>query len=118
MGLDMYLTGSHVCTRDGTNRQTAELGYWRKHPNLHGYIVRELAAGIDNCQPVPLEASHIRQIMEAIQGQQLPVTIGFFFGASDGSETEDDLAIFSDALEWLETPQSDATRTVTYQASW
>jgi hypothetical protein len=27
-----------------------EVGYWRKHPDLHGYIVETFADGVDACQ--------------------------------------------------------------------
>ena len=33
--------------------------------------------------------------------RQRPLTTGFFFGASDGTEVEEDLKIFSYALVWL-----------------
>jgi hypothetical protein len=56
MGLDMYLTGEKfLMTRnleeDGfrLRSKTLELGYWRKHPNLHGYIVQTFADGTDEC---------------------------------------------------------------------
>ena len=47
MGLDMYLTGEKFLTRQGTTTEDGypvkerhlALGYWRKHPDLHGFIV-------------------------------------------------------------------------------
>ena len=60
MGLDMYLKGNKFywtnwrepeknLTEEGfkLTEKTLELGYWRKHPNLHGYIVKTFAEGVD-----------------------------------------------------------------------
>jgi hypothetical protein len=54
MGLDMYLKGEKLVMNtsldlreDGfrLSSKTLDLGYWRKHPNLHGYIVQTFADG-------------------------------------------------------------------------
>ena len=45
MGLDMYLG---VRTENGTQ----EVGYWRKANAIHGWFVRELANGVDECQEI------------------------------------------------------------------
>ena len=123
MGLDMYLIGQRCFTRDdGTTRQLIgeryDLGYWRKHPNLHGYIVREFADGIDDCREIVIGELAIRQILAAIREEQLPHTTGFYFGESDGTEKESDLAIFSEALAWLTESDDQARRFVVYCASW
>lgn len=131
MGLDMYLDGDkylalnfdnpeNTPTEDGyrlTNR-TLRLGYWRKHPNLHGYIVNTFADGIDQCQRIDLSENDIEKIIDAVARDDLPHTQGFFFGASDGSEREETLRIFRDALQWLRTPESNVFRSIYYQASW
>lgn len=131
MGLDMYLDGDkylaldfdnpdNTRTEDGyrlTNR-TLRLGYWRKHPNLHGYIVNTFADGIDQCQRIDLSEKDIEKIIDAVARDDLPHTEGFFFGASDGSEREETLRIFRDALQWLRTTESNVFRSIYYQASW
>ena len=129
MGLDMYLTGEKfIMTADGMNPQedgfrlrskTLELGYWRKHPNLHGYIVQTFAGGEDECQTIDL-SDHIRTIIAAVQARDLPDTTGFFFGVSDSSpeRLEEDIAIFENALAWLETDESGVVRFIKYRASW
>jgi hypothetical protein len=126
MGLDMYLTaeiyfmgGGHT----GSYRKKAErfdAGYWRKHPDLHGYIVENFANGEDNCQPIELDKDSIKQIMSAIEGRQLPKTTGFFFGESDNDATQikNDLEIFRKALDWLDAQQQGEWRSIEYQASW
>ncbi len=125
MGLDMYLTGERYFHNRGwppkrgqKKAELIDLGYWRKHPNLHGYIVEQFAGGEDDCRKIDLEADHIRQIIAAIEADQLPETTGFFFGTSDGSEKPLDLQIFREALAWLEEPEDGVWRSITYQASW
>jgi hypothetical protein len=133
MGLDMYLEGRKYIYedwRDGTNNEmeegfrvsgkTYDLGYWRKHPNLHGYIVRTFAEGIDECQDIELDQEALTNIIAAAKSGDLPHTEGFFFGASrqDAEEMERDLAIFTRALLWLQVKEDRSTRSVVYRASW
>jgi hypothetical protein len=120
----MYLTGDRYRT---TSRQRGELkaerydlGYWRKHPNLHGYIVEHFADGRDECQEIDLMPDDLLQIIDAIRGRRLPHTVGFFFGESDDSDEQiaEDIAIFEQAIRWVEAEDPDHWRGVTYQASW
>ena len=129
MGLDMYLTGEKfIMGSSGLNPQedgfrlrskTLELGYWRKHPNLHGYIVQTFAGGKDECQTIDL-SDHIRTIIAAVKARDLPDTTGFFFGVSDSSQEQidQDIAIFERALAWVETDEPGIFRSVRYRASW
>jgi hypothetical protein len=127
----MYLQGEKYFWRDPGKRNSnpredsydvqsniLRLGYWRKHPNLHGYIVNTFAGGVDNCQPIELDEDAIRQIIKAVTSDGLPHTEGFFFGASDGSEKEEDLRILSASLDWLERTEPGVFKSVTYRASW
>lgn len=129
MGLDMYLRGRKQ--QFGEGRQTMdgfevvgfelELGYWRKHPNLHGYIVHEFANDVDECQDIELDAKQIDKILAAISARTLPHTEGFFFGKSDGSDEEiaEDTEVFQKAKAWLEAPTPGYEyRCVFYRASW
>ncbi len=131
MGLDMYLEGEKFYWTDWNNPEnhpsedgyrittkSLRLGYWRKHPNLHGFIVSTFAGGNDNCEPIPLRDADIERIIEAVARDALPHTEGFFFGVSDGTEKDDDLRIFKAALEWLRTGEPLISRTVYYRASW
>jgi len=130
MGLDMYLTGKKFVMNTSINlredgfrlcSKTLELGYWRKHPNLHGYIVQTFAGGKDECQNIDLGVpDHIRTIIAGVKAQQLPHTTGFFFGGSDPSpeRMEEDIAIFERAVAWLQTDEPGIFRSVTYRASW
>lgn len=123
MGLDMYLSGTRfIHNRRDTKHPIVEercrLGYWRKHPSLHGYIVNTFAGGDDDCQPIPLEREDILQILEAVKAERLPFTSGFFFGESDGTEKDADIEIFTEALTWLDASDENAWRSIIYQASW
>jgi hypothetical protein len=79
-----------------------ELHYWRKHPDLHGwmealYYRKGGSAECFNCEPVQIELSDLDDLESAIKGKTLPDTSGFFFGDSDGTEIEDDLKFIADA---------------------
>ena len=100
------------------SRLEVELGYWRKHPNLHGYIVETFAKGVDECQQIDLNEADLKKIIEAITSESLPHTEGFFFGASDGSEKNDDVLTLQKALVWLAAEEKGVTRSVFYRASW
>jgi hypothetical protein len=133
MGLDMNLYGRkrrwlwdgeasmHV---DGfpVNSTTLELdvAYWRKHPNLHGYIVREFAGGVDECQEIELNAGDLKKILAASEADELPHTSGFFFGESGPEDKEPTRKKLEAAIKWLETkdPDERTTREVVYRASW
>lgn len=131
MGLDMYLTGekyfftcpsddARIPREDGfeVRNHILRLGYWRKHPNLHGYIVNTFADGVDNCESVFLDEHGIEDIIAAITAETLPYTEGFFFGATDGTEKGEDLRIFTAALAWLRAEEQGVWKSVHYRASW
>lgn len=138
MGLDMYLRGEKFYwsiwnnpdqekKEDDYSVETVwlRLGYWRKHPNLHGYIVNTFAEGKDECQDIWLDVEHIEQIIQAIKDQNLPHTEGFFFGSSERSDPDElqamidhDVAIFEKALAWLKDKQENMSKSVYYKASW
>jgi hypothetical protein len=128
MGLDMYLNGERYFMdgpppppgKPAFKAEIYQLGYWRKHPNLHGYIVQEFADGKDECQKIPLGEDELIQIMDAVKANELPHTTGFFFAVSEGTaeERQEDLSILQTALEWLRTKDEGIWRSVCYQASW
>jgi len=132
MGLDMFLQGHQYFTnRTQTiddfpvKEMIVELGYWRKHANLHGAIVQTFADGEDNCEPVELNKDDIEKLIEMVKTNVLPHTTGFFFGesAQPGSECyreqfEDDIKQLENALKWYDTKQEGSFRWVTYRASW
>lgn len=123
MGLDMYLEGRKYFHQTWGGDQKEErledgfsvsnvvvrIGYWRKHPDLHGYIVQRFAGGVDDCREIALSAENLIEMIGAVKGKQLPHTTGFFFGASrgDGEEVAKDVKILEAALKWLEASDED-----------
>ena len=139
MGLDMYLTGDAFNIthgghkrpkRDGFDVQTTrlEMGYWRKHRMLHGYIVENFADGVDDCRRIELGEEDLSQIECALREwahspAALPETSGFFFGDEESDEyyrkqTLEDAAKFREARRWLEEKQDGIWKSVEYEASW
>ena len=74
-----------------------ELCYWRKHPDLHGWMKNLFfdKGGITtsdfNHDIVFLTVEDVENLKTAIVEETLPKTSGFFFGDSDGRVKESDL---------------------------
>ncbi|MFD0894735.1 hypothetical protein ACFQ5Q_13985 [Luteolibacter ambystomatis] len=127
----MYLTGEEHLSTDWTNPENNqceggyrlksknfELGYWRKHPDLHGFIVENFSDGEDDCRPIYLDEDDLAQLVLAVREGRLPKTTGFFFGEStnDAEQRAEDIEILTKAIAWLQA--NDWRRHVYYQASW
>ena len=123
MGLDMY---AYVASKAGQGAQyweeydlpedqktvekPRELAYWRKHPNLHGWMDRLWRS--KNTDPstdpmfngVELELTweDLDELENAVEGRTLPGTTGFFFGEdSDDFYREQDLEFIKNARSEL-----------------
>ena len=121
MGLDMY---AYVATREGEQREyydgaewdettkdlvntkvnkPREIAYWRKHPNLHGWMERlaeQKKLDYDSFNGVEMEltAEDLDELERAVTHSQLPATSGFFFGNnSDQHYYDQDLAFIKAA---------------------
>lgn len=127
----MYLTGEKYfwtnwqkpeenLSEDGFRLKTKrlELGYWRKHPNLHGFIVETFAKGKDDCKEIYLAEEDIEKIIQATKEQSLPQTSGFFFGESIPEYDEPTIETFEKALAWLKIEEKGVSKSIYYQASW
>lgn len=109
MGLDMYamtLAVTPLSPVDFDQQQATELHYWRKHPNLHGWMERLYYAKGGRAQPFNLQGvcitgEDLDRLETDIRNGNLPLTEGFFFGESDGSERSDDLAFIAKARQAL-----------------
>ena len=107
MGLDMYaeITPDPVTKPvDFKVKNSVEIHYWRKHPDLHGwmealYFAKGGTAEMFNCVNVALTMKDLDQLEQAIKGSELPDTSGFFFGDSDGAEICGDLAFIKKARQ-------------------
>lgn len=107
MGLDMYgMTLKHApeAPVDFDATDAVHIHYWRKHPNLHGWMERlyREKGGADpqfNCANLLLTREDIDRLEADIAAGNLPQTSGFFFGESDGSERDDDRQFIGKARE-------------------
>lgn len=122
MGLDMYAYKTKGLIDKPTdfseqNLATEEIHYWRKHPNLHGWMEQlyyDKGGQKDsfNCVPVELVEGDLLELKYAIENDELPQTGGFFFGQTDGSEKKGDLEFVETALAALNEGYS------VYYSSW
>lgn len=93
MGLDMYAFASPSKPEKPVDfkrdENAEELFYWRKHPDLHGWmfaLYREKGGEREpeefNCVPVELTAEDLDRLESDLDKGSLPHTEGFFFGES------------------------------------
>lgn len=108
MGLDMYAykTKQPVPQFDfEMPDDTVQIAYWRKHPNLHGWMeaLYQRKGGTQefNCAQVKLELSDLDELEKAVAGNCLPHTSGFFFGESCPEDRVNDRAFILIAREAL-----------------
>lgn len=120
MGLDMY---AYVASRAGQQKeyyggaewdndtkefgnktvsQPREIAYWRKHPNLHGWMHQLWESrgnsGDFNGDELELTREDLDALEEAINNNELPGTSGFFFGNNaDDYYREQDLEFIRNA---------------------
>lgn len=121
MGLDMYaFTTKEQPAKpvDFKVEDASALHEWRKHPNLHGwmhdlYYAKGGSAEDFNCVPVVLTTEDLDALEVVIRANALPPTAGFFFGETDGTETDDDLTFIAKAREAIA-----AGLTVYYDSWW
>jgi hypothetical protein len=61
-----------------------EIAYWRKHPNLHGWMQKlwesKGGSGEFNGDELELTWEDIDDLEKAVKKRKLPTTSGFFFG--------------------------------------
>lgn len=112
--------GERVATRDGdtlTGEQltwtalrlngedvpSIQIAYWRKHPDLQGYMERLYrergGTGVFNCVPLELSEADCRAVIEAVRDRALPHTTGFFFGESSDEDMAPTIQAMEDAIE-------------------
>ena len=104
MGLDMYAMITKEQFDEPVDLQASAcelLHYWHKHPNLHGWMenlyFEKGGTELFNCISLVLTAADLDRLEADIRANTYPETTGFFFGTSDGSEAEDDLAFIEKA---------------------
>ena len=94
MGLDQYATarrGEPKTDDEGFTyyEDSIELSYWRKHPNLQGWmeeLYHEKGGSQEfNCVDLELTLGDLDALEESLDEEALPETAGFFFG-TDSSD--------------------------------
>ena len=126
MGLDMYAfqrRGALDKPVDFDCRESdEEIFYWRKHPDLHGWMHRlyarkggqsEQSARDFNGANVEITAADLDRLEQDVGRSLLPPTTGFFFGASLPDRADDDREFIAKARAAIA-----AGYAVYYTSSW
>jgi hypothetical protein len=91
MGLDQYAMarkGESKTDEEGFEyyEDSIELAYWRKHPNLQGWMesLYHKKGGDEsfNCIDLELDLEDLDALEESLDKEALPETAGFFFGGN------------------------------------
>ena len=125
MGLDMYAFSTKAKPKTEVDFETKnfepqdEVAYWRKHPNLHGWMqnLYDMKGGTSsdfNGDCVVLDSEDLDNLEDDIKAGNLPDTSGFFFGESSNGdeENENDLLFVTKAREAI------ADGKTVYYTSW
>lgn len=150
MGLDMYLTAElYISEYDDNNialinsiKQSApkglgeftprtasfELAYWRKANAIHGWFVKHVQDGKDECQDSYVSLKQLQELKDicekvladiSLAPELLPATKGFFFGAYDYDEWyTSDLRNTADKLDKILKNPDAKKWAIQYHASW
>jgi hypothetical protein len=105
-------------TDSGPVVKPREIAYWRKHPNLHGWMHKlwneRGHSGDFNGDELELTAEDLDRLEHVIEQGQLPATSGFFFGNdADDHYKVQDLKFIQDARAELIVGMK-----VFYNSSW
>ncbi len=99
MGLDQYAYKSKVSSNEFTPENHERIFYWRKNPDLHGWMEklweqRNEDTIINNPEMqfntvyLELALDDLTDLEYQNEGETLPETTGFFFGKSDKEDKE------------------------------
>ena len=108
MGLDMYAHTMAVKPSTETDfeieGEKEEIFYWRKHPDLHGWmenLYRKKGGKeeVFNLVTLHLTTEDLDQLESDVKNAFLPPTTGFFFGTSDDDDMATDLEFIKKARE-------------------
>ena len=111
-------TGNGEIDFEGLIVEIEEIAYWRKHPDLHGWMEQlyRKKGGTEksfNGDTVLLTEEDIDSLKIAVLTRTLPSTSGFFFGASEQEINFADLEFIEKAKEAIKEGY-----TIYYDSSW
>ena len=106
--------------RSSTVEKPREVAYWRKHPNLHGWMERlaetksDLQYNTFNGVELELTLEDLDRLEQDVEKGRLPATEGFFFGKdADDYYKAQDLKFIQDARDEIA-----AGNHMFYNSSW
>jgi len=113
----------HKEHRNPSVNRPREIAYWRKHPNLHGWMAQlwlkregNALRETDNFNGIEMEltAEDLDELELAVKEHQLPSTSGFFFG------TDADEHYYNDDLKFIQEARAEMFLglKVFYNSSW
>jgi hypothetical protein len=127
MGLDMYFTrGPKAKSSKDTQRYTSEVGYFRKHNALHGWLVDNAQGGVDECQCVELShelltklSSLLETALQTRTDTLFPPVGGFFFGHTDVDDWYwEKMTRADETIKDIINTTDFETESVYYQSCW
>jgi len=134
MGLDMYVYAKKTDLTENVqvdfdvdyDWEKDQICYWRKHPNLHGWmqsLYYEKGGESDrafNGDNVRLTVEDLDALERAIEEDALPFTQGFFFGQSPEKDDEYYEKRKAQDIKCVEQMRNalDNRQTVWYTSSW
>lgn len=123
------LIGITPCEESPSITVVVNIGYWRKANAIHGYFLRCLKDGADDCRPIAISRDELVELrllclrllaslnVEEAR-EKLPPQDGFFFGSSEISDSYwADLANTVAILDRALALPHDSTD-YSYRASW
>lgn len=141
MGLDMFLYKAEKVPgftinqyiQDDNERNDndescfKEVAYWRKANAIHGWFVKNVQGGNDDCSTYPVTEDQLKQLLDTINQvladhnkaqELLPAKSGFFFGSTDyGQYYYDDLVSTQEILNRV-INEIDFDKEVLFYDSW
>ena len=109
---------------------TQEVGYWRKANQIHGWFVREVQNGNDDCGEYTVSVSQLKELRDlcayllrkknkVLAIDLLPPTTGFFFGSDQIDEDYwYDLRNTVEILDPIVDSKNSFMGTFIYSSSW
>jgi hypothetical protein len=158
MGLDMYLTARRYLRDWGQNNDIETINminkmfnfdpieknsidcnvgieelvfgaaYWRKANAIHGWFVKKVQEGVDECKDTPVSREQLQELIDTCKAvladnskasELLPSQSGFFFGSTDYNEWYfNDLAYTVEQLERVLSTEVFKKCDFYYRSSW